>query len=523
MDLLLVLPGFVTKPFAHILPPLERAKVTTVDVITLDSLEIAKRARVPPADVRRLSSCIVEALHTDVGFEKPQTNTGTSDGPSSSINSDATTRKIGSTKRASQWNTISTLDPAMDALLGGGIPTGYVTEVTGESGSGKTQFLLSLCLAVQLPKPQGLQRRAIYISTEHSLSTPRLSQILECHPVLSTLPAEQTPSLQDILSINAMDLESQDHILNYHLPVAIERYDIGLVIIDSITSNYRAEHESNSLQANAKRSSELAKLGHLLRNLAVKEDIAIVLANQVSDRFESLKGSEPASRTGFPSMSQTPSRGSGPASPFPKSRTEQLSTRNGQQPPSSSPAISSSPYHAPDDKNFDGSYLVSPRVRNSMLNVAHQERFYSGWGDGAYPESGSLKNPALGLVWSTQIACRIALKKEESHAVGVSMGDSAYLAATQDASHYRNGGNVDAHLDADSIAMPAPYLKNRVSDPRNPTPTSESTTRRTMKLVFSPWTAGPKDSPRKGQPSRRSGEVEFEIWKGGLRSTSYGE
>jgi DNA repair protein RAD57 len=132
MDLLLVLPGFVTKPFAHILPPLERAKVTTVDVITLDSLEIAKRARVPPADVRRLSSCIVEALHTDVGFEKPQTNTGTSDGPSSSINPDATTRKIGSTKRASQWNTISTLDPAMDALLGGGIPTGYVTEVTGE-------------------------------------------------------------------------------------------------------------------------------------------------------------------------------------------------------------------------------------------------------------------------------------------------------------------------------------------------------------------------------------------------------
>jgi hypothetical protein len=34
-----VLPGFVTKPFAHILPPLERAKVTTVDVITLDSLD----------------------------------------------------------------------------------------------------------------------------------------------------------------------------------------------------------------------------------------------------------------------------------------------------------------------------------------------------------------------------------------------------------------------------------------------------------------------------------------------------
>ncbi|KAJ5181677.1 hypothetical protein N7449_011824 [Penicillium cf. viridicatum] len=537
MDLLLVLPGFVTKPFAHILPPLERAKVTTVDVITLDSLEIAKRARVPPADVRRLSSSIVEALHTDVGFEKPQTNTETSDGLSSSINPNVASRTISSTKRASQWNTISTLDPAMDALLGGGIPTGYVTEVTGErqvnltcgsmfSGSGKTQFLLSLCLAVQLPKPQGLRRRAIYISTEHPLSTSRLSQLLECHPVLSTLPTEQAPSLQDILSINAMDLETQDHILNFHLPVAIERYNIGLVIIDSITSNYRAEHASNSIQALTKRSSQLAKLGHLLRNLAVKEDIAIVLANQVSDRFESIKSNEPTPRTGFPSMSsQTADHGSGPVPPFPKSRTEQLATRNSQQPPSSSPAISSSPYHAPNDKNFDGSYLIAPRVRSSMLNMAHQERFYSGWGDGAYPESGSLKNPALGFVWTTQIACRIALKKEESHAVGVSMGDYSYPASTQEAAQFRNGGNADAYRDPDSIAVPAPYPKNRVSDSQNqqPTSVSESITRRTMKLVFAPWTAGPKDAPRKGQSSRRVGEVEFEIWKGGLRSTSHGE
>lgn len=394
------------------------------------------------------------------------------------------------------------------------------------SGSGKTQFLLSLCLAVQLPKPQGIRRRAIYISTEHPLSTPRLTQLLECHPVLSTLPAEQAPSLQDILSINAMDLETQDHILNFHLPVAIERYNIGLVIIDSITSNYRAEHTSNSMQALAKRSTQLSKLGHLLRNLAVKEDIAIVLANQVSDRFEPEKGTEPAARTGFPSMSsQTADHGSGPASPFPKSRTEQLATRNSQQPPSSSPAISSSPYHAPHDKNFDGSYLIAPRVRNSMLNVAHQERFYSGWGDGAYPQSGSMKNPALGFIWSTQIACRIALKKEESHAAGVSMGLDAYPASTQEISQFQNGGNANTYrLDPDSIAMPAPYLKNRVPDSQNyqPTSGSESTTRRTMKLVFSPWTAGPKDTLKKGQSSTRSGEVEFEIWKGGLRSTSHG-
>ena len=73
MDLLSVLPGFATKPYAHILPPLERSKLTTVDLISLDTLEIAKRAHVPPADVRRLSARIIEALHADLGFEKNQT------------------------------------------------------------------------------------------------------------------------------------------------------------------------------------------------------------------------------------------------------------------------------------------------------------------------------------------------------------------------------------------------------------------------------------------------------------------
>lgn len=132
MDLLSVLPDFPAKPYSHILPPLERANLNTVDLITLDSLEIAKRAHVPPADVRRLSSHVVKALHHDVGFEE-SAGPDTAE-PSSSINFDAPLT-LGSATRLdlSQWGVISTLDPALDALLaGGGIPTGYVTEVTGE-------------------------------------------------------------------------------------------------------------------------------------------------------------------------------------------------------------------------------------------------------------------------------------------------------------------------------------------------------------------------------------------------------
>ncbi len=79
------------------------------------------------------------------------------------------------------------LDPALDRALGGGIPTGYITEITGESGAGKTQFLLSLLLAVQLPAPHGISRPAIYISTEAPLSTTRLSQMLASNEVFQPM------------------------------------------------------------------------------------------------------------------------------------------------------------------------------------------------------------------------------------------------------------------------------------------------------------------------------------------------
>lgn len=130
MDLLSVLPGFSTHGFVHIIPPLERRRVTVVDLITLDPLEIAKRARVPPADVRRLSNRIVEALHGDLGVKPSLPSTDALDSiPNPNISLE-TPRLEPATKP--QWSTISTLDPAMDALLGGGLPTGYVTEVTGE-------------------------------------------------------------------------------------------------------------------------------------------------------------------------------------------------------------------------------------------------------------------------------------------------------------------------------------------------------------------------------------------------------
>ncbi|OQD89553.1 hypothetical protein PENANT_c002G05745 [Penicillium antarcticum] len=609
MDLLTVLPGFKTKPYQHLLPALERTKITTVDLLTIEFLEIAKRAHVPPADIRRLCDRVVEALHADIGFVEPEPIIGDSDGDDdeeeeldSSIHPTGLVLGPATSRTASQWNMISTLDPAMDDLLGGGIPTGYMIEITGESGSGKTQFLMSLCLAVQLPKPYGLRRRALYISTEHPLSTPRLFQLIECHPILSTLPAEDAPSLEDILSINAMDLETQDHILSYQLPVAIQRYNIGLVIIDSITSNYRAEHSSTNAIALATRTTELAKLGHMLRNLAVDEDVAIVVANQVSDRFDMPDvpddpdtDDEPASQEPVPSqtgediefpdpmsnvsMSQPamsePSMAqpamSQPPMPQPSmSQPVTMDFENTQQAPSdsqdppSSSAISSSQFYGDHDENtFQQMHCDTDLTFKQATSVHLQERYFTGWGDDFSPHA-SLKNPAMGIFWSSQIACRIALKKEESgHEIGADDGSyPAFAPETEEAEpesteekpitaseFLRSSQNQpDIEQVVNLAEIPAPEFRDRDKttpdhQPGSPDGTApdpdpysqdqdldyppDRVTRRTMKLVFAPWT-GPTEHEEDLLPSTPpgiteppAGEVDFEIWAGGLRSVNY--
>ncbi|KAL4964495.1 putative DNA repair protein (Rad57) [Aspergillus stella-maris] len=547
MDLLSILPNFPTRPYSHILPPLERSRINTVDLISLDTLEIAKRAHVPLSDVRRLAQQVIKALHNDVGFEEAllpeQENGQEQDRPDSSLDIERPLIAGLRTKLdLSEWCTISTLDHTLDDLLNGGVATGYVMEVTGESGCGKTQFLLGLLLAVQLPKPRGAGKSAIYISTEAPLATNRLSQLIESHPELASLSRDEKPSLGKILSINAMDLESQDHILNYQLPVAIRRYDVGLVVIDSITSNYRAEHTSHDLSGLSTRSGELAKLGQMLRNLAAREDIAIVVANQVSDRFEGEDRLDFRRLTGdrTPVSSQQAREfhltdREAAASPLARLRPPESGNAELNQTLAilqSTPNFpSSSPMPTQEEPAFDGSYLVGNPVRNEILSLQRQQRFFTGWGDIAQPWTQnvyrpSLKTPTLGLVWATQVACRIALKKyiRPVSLDPLQFGNATYSTLVQipreegEASEFKVPATAPIRSDGDQ-AHPDDLTAaaGRVPTSSEPSPFQppEQPIQRTMKLVFSPWAGGPTpDVPG----SEFQDEVEFEIWKGGIRA-----
>lgn len=560
-DLSQVLPDFPVAQYARLLPAIEKNKLTVTDLLTLDLPDIGKRTQLPLLDVKRLCNAILAALHDDLGVagvsgtdggnggqkpgQKPNLNesrpgkeSGTRNGP--------VLRQTGTELLARPWHTISTLDASLDAALGGGVPTGYITEITGESGAGKTQFLLTLLLSVQLPPPHGLGRPALYISTEAALSTKRLSQILVQNPFFRALDAERDdnddqeeaaggtaksktrkPSLDGVISTVTPDLESQDHILTYQVPVEVARRNIGLIVLDSVAANYRAEFErgsgaggggSNNMAA---RSADLARLGHLLRELARKHNLAVVVANQVADRFS---GSNPFAYYSHSSTSYIPTatataaiknsddtRSSGSTTPNPQrhqrgplahhyhhnhhplSQESPLASRSrtsAPAPPDIEPSSSAADIVVRSSMPEPPPEHPTPPPAPTVLLLDHQQRWFTGWGDDPRPhshEASLLKTPSLGLVWTTQIAARIALFRRPAYGRKVVVENDGNSNSNDDDS----ANVVD---DYDEISSTSPYIKSW---------------RRWMKVVFAPHVPGTGPGIE--------GAVEFEVVGGGVR------
>lgn len=265
------------------------------------------------------------------------------------------------------------------------------------SAVGKTQFALSLLLSCQLPPPHGLGRSAIYLSTEAPLNTARLVQMLTSHPHYQDLPEEDRPILDRIHTMVTNNLESQEHIIQYQLPIAVRRFNVGLVVMDSVAANFRAEHETRTAKGLADRAVELMKLGNMLQKIARDNDIAVVVTNQVSDRFDDVKTITDRIRSSSPVMS---------------SPGTQQQHRMPPPPPSSSANIAPT---------------------NEPTTLDHQQRFFTGWGDNpnqAQTQFEQLKTPALGLAWANQLSARVVLKMESER-----LYSSSQL-------HDYNGGNI---------------------------------------------------------------------------------
>lgn len=121
-DLLQVLPDFDTKPHTHLLPSLDKALITTSDLITLGPAQAAKRAQLPAGDLKKLIDDIVSRLHGKLGFVAGEEADGGGSVAAWDLSLDV----------EDSLQCISTLDEELDAALCGGILPGHLVEITGE-------------------------------------------------------------------------------------------------------------------------------------------------------------------------------------------------------------------------------------------------------------------------------------------------------------------------------------------------------------------------------------------------------
>ncbi len=148
----------------------------------------------------------------------------------------------------------------LDELIGGGYPRKMVTQIYGEPGSGKS----TLCLIAAIHTLRA-GKSVIYIDTE-CFSVERFSQIA----------GEDTEALADRFYLyEPADFDQQRSMVDESERLLAEK-KAGLIVVDSITSHYRAE-----IDVGQDMLRRLTKQTMVLLGYAKRYDVPVLITNQV--------------------------------------------------------------------------------------------------------------------------------------------------------------------------------------------------------------------------------------------------
>jgi DNA repair protein RadA len=177
---------------------------------------------------------------------------------------------------------ITTGSSALDDLLGGGIETQAISEFYGEFGSGKTQIVHQAAVTVQLPEDEGgLEKEAIFIDTENTFRPERIIQMAEGRKLD---PGKVLENIQVARAYN-----SADQILWAEKAAEMAQTgDVGLLIVDSLTSQFRADYTGRG--ALADRQQKLNRHMHTLQKAGDLNNLAVMVTNQVMAKPDTFFG-----------------------------------------------------------------------------------------------------------------------------------------------------------------------------------------------------------------------------------------
>jgi DNA repair protein RadA len=177
---------------------------------------------------------------------------------------------------------ITTGSTALDDLLGGGIETQAISEFYGEFGSGKTQIVHQTAVTVQLPEDEGgLGKGVVFIDSENTFRPERIIQMAEGRGL------DPEKILENIQVARAYN--SADQILWAEKAAEmVQSGDIALIIVDSLTSQFRADYVGRGTLAD--RQQKLNRHMHTLQRAGDLNNIAVVVTNQVMAKPDTFFG-----------------------------------------------------------------------------------------------------------------------------------------------------------------------------------------------------------------------------------------
>jgi len=178
---------------------------------------------------------------------------------------------------------ISTGSQSLNAMIGGGIETGAITEVYGAFGSGKTSLAHQLAVNVQLPKEKGgADGIAVWIDSEGTIRPEYIAKLAVAQGLDSK---EILKNFRGVRSFNSdhqvLLAEKVEDLIKEGLPVKI-------IIVDSLMGHFRSDFSGRGQLAD--RQQKLNKHLHTLLKLANQYNLAIYVTNQVMSKPDTFFG-----------------------------------------------------------------------------------------------------------------------------------------------------------------------------------------------------------------------------------------
>ena len=171
---------------------------------------------------------------------------------------------------------------SIDDLLGGGFETQALVEVYGAFGSGKTQIGHQLAVNCTLPLEEGgFDGDIFYIDTEDTFRPERITQMARGHGLDPEQVLSQIHVARAYNSAHQMLLVDEIKRMSKGL-------NVKMIIVDSLTSHFRAEYIGRGMLAN--RQQKLNRHLKDLKQLADINNALVLVTNQVHSKPDAMWG-----------------------------------------------------------------------------------------------------------------------------------------------------------------------------------------------------------------------------------------